>query len=392
MPSGILIDFIIVLFLIVSVFRGINIGFVRQIFSAIGFFGGLFLGAFFEPDVIKLVHTPASRSILALVCTLGLAFIFLVIGEYLGIYLKKHIYFKKLNIIDSILGLIISLLTTVFSIWLAAAILSSTSIPGIALFINSSSIIRYLNRTFPSAPVVISDLGSIIDPNGFPRVFVGNEPIPVTTSKTPSLASLQTAINADVNSVVKIEGLGCGGLVEGSGFIVGPGLVATNAHVVAGIRQIYVISDNKTLHAVALYFNPNLDFAVLKVNGLSGTPLKINPKILSNGTDEAVIGYPGGGPLSVKPALILNEINAVGLNIYGQGNTDRSVYELKADIIPGNSGGPLIAKSGYVTGVVFAQSTTYNQVGYALTANQIINPINQAKHSTSSVQTGGCAE
>ena len=392
MPSGLLINLIIILIVLISVFRGWTIGLVRQLFSAIGFFGGLFLGAYLEHWVVNFGHSNLSRTIYALLCTLGLAFILLTIGELVGNYLKKRIAFKELNILDNILGSLVSIAAIIISIWLAAAVLSSVNIPSLNSFINSSSIIRTLDKDFPNAPVLIEKLGSIIDPNGFPKVFVGEEPAVSRNVNLPSLSAFSLAINRDQNSVVKVEGLGCGGMVEGSGFVVSKNLVATNAHVIAGIHQVYVYATNGSHLATPIYFNPNLDFAILKVNNLNQTPLNIETNTLNNGTDGIVIGYPGGGPLTIKPAVILDEINAVGLNIYGQGSVTRSVYELKADVIPGNSGGPLIEKNGDVSGVVFAQSTTYNEVGYALTANQISTPIHQALLNQTPVSTRGCAE
>ncbi len=392
MPTGFLLNLIIILIVIISIFRGWTIGLIRQLFSAIGFFGGLFLGAYLEHWVVNFGHSNLSRTIYTLLCTLGLAFIFLTIGELIGNYLKRHITFKEINILDNILGSLTSIITVTISIWLAAAILGSMSIAGINSFVNSSSIVQTLNKTFPNAPNVIQKLGAIIDPNGFPKVFIGNEPTINSNVSLPNLTSFQAAIINDQASVVKVEGLGCGGMVEGSGFVVSKNLVATNAHVIAGINQVYVYASNGSHLATPVYFNPNLDFAVLRVNNLQDKPLNIDSNSLNNGTDEIVMGYPGGGPLTIKPAVILSELNAVGLNIYGQGNVNRSVYELKADVIPGNSGGPLIEKNGSVSGVVFAQSTTYNEVGYALTANQITGPINQAKTAQNRVSTRSCAE
>ena len=392
MTSGTLINIIIIFAVFLAIFRGWTIGLVRQFFSAGGFILGLFLGVFLEKYFVKYGHTPQSRTIITLICTLGLAFIFLILGEILGNYLKRHIHFKQLNYADSFLGSIISIFTTLISIWLAAIILSSTSISGVQSFLNSSSILRALNSHLPNAPTVVADLGSIIDPNGFPKVFLGNEPVPNNSFTLPSLSKFQSAINKDQASIVKIEGLGCGGMVEGSGFIVKSDYVATNAHVIAGVHQIYVVNQTGSHPAVPVYFDPNLDFAVLEVKGLNGSPLKIDTNILSNGSSAIIAGYPGGGPLNIKPAVIMDDLNAVGLNIYGQGHTERQVYELKADVIPGNSGGPVIEQNGDVFGVVFAQSTTYNQVGYALTANQITGPIAQAENSNNSVSTRSCAE
>ena len=111
-----------------------------------------------------------------------------------------------------------------------------------------------------------------------------------------------------------------------------------------------------------------------------------------DGTDGAVLGFPGGGNFDATPAVVLDDFTAAGRNIYDQGNTNRDVYEIKATVIPGNSGGPLINTSGAVIGVVFAESTTYNQVGYALTTPQVLSEIHQAEARNQTVSTGSCAE
>ena len=204
--------------------------------------------------------------------------------------------------------------------------------------------------------------------------------------------NLQTAVENDRASVVKIEGQGCGGIVEGSGFVAGSGLIISNAHVIAGIKHPYVIDANGTHSATALWFDPNLDFAVLRVSNLAGRPLVIANRTATTGTPSAVLGYPGGGSFSAKPAAILNQFTASGRNIYGRGSTSREIYEVQADIIPGNSGGPLVARDGSVIGLVFAQSTTYQHVGYALTNSQVSHEFNQAIAQNQVRSTGSCTE
>ncbi|HEY1645157.1 MAG TPA: MarP family serine protease [Candidatus Saccharimonadales bacterium] len=392
MSSSLVVDLIIFVLVVVSIARGWEIGWLRQFFSTIGFFGGLFLGAAIQPSVVNLAHTTLSRTILTLALTLGLAFCLLTVGEFVGFKLKTKIHIKQLNTVDSFLGSGISLITILFSVWLCAAIISSLALPSLQVAVDNSAIIRFMDRHLPAAPSVISEIGSLIDPNGFPQVFVGGEPAPKSNYSLPTSSAMQAAVNEDAASVVKIEGAGCGGIVEGSGFIVSPGIVATNAHVVAGIAHPYIYDANGTHSATVIWFNPNLDFAVLKTTNLAGKPLTVDSGMVSSGTGGAVLGYPGGGSFTASTAAVLNEFNAVGRNIYGTGETTRSVYELKANVIPGNSGGPFILQNGEVSGVVFAESTTYSEVGYALTSNQIISAINQAKAQDSVHSTGSCAE
>jgi S1-C subfamily serine protease len=114
--------------------------------------------------------------------------------------------------------------------------------------------------------------------------------------------------------------------------------------------------------------------------------------VAANTTPAAVLGYPGGGSFKIDPAEVLDEFTADGSNIYNQGTTIRDIYEVAANIIPGNSGGPLINSSGDVIGVVFAQSTQYNSVGYALVSSPLVKIIQSTPATSQPVGDGSCAE
>jgi len=387
-----LVDLLIVVFGISAVFRGREIGFVRQLCSTVGFFVGLFLGAWLEHYTIQLANSQDGKVLVALVTTLGCALLFLTIGEYVGVRLKSKVLLKRINSYDNGFGSVLSVITLLISAWLIAAILVTLPLPSLQSAVNRSRIIGELNRVLPSAPKIITGFGNLIDPNGFPQVFIGQEPSPPSNVTLPDLGSLQAAVDSDKASVVKVEGRGCGGIVEGSGFVVGSDLVATNAHVVAGIKHPFAQDANGTHSASVIWFDPNLDFAVLRVSNLAGKSLLFNNSIVANGTASAVLGYPGGGPFTAKPAAILDQFKASGRNIYGAGAPSRSVYEIQADVIPGNSGGPLVTKDGSVIGVVFAESTAYQHVGYALTANQVSSELKQAISADEIASTGQCAE
>lgn len=387
-----IIDILIVILAISSLIRGREIGFVRQLLSTAGFFGGLFIGAGLEPHTILLAHSTGSRTAVAIITTLGCALILLSLGEYCGLMLKHKVLHKRVNSLDNLLGAGLSIISLLFSIWLSAAILNSLPLPSVQSALRDSHIVSQLDQRLPSAPNIISDLGHLIDPNGFPQVFINGEPSPTRTVALPNLGALAAAVNQDRGSVVKIEGQGCGGIVEGSGFVVGTNLVATNAHVVAGIAHPYIEDANGTHSGTVIWFDPNLDFAVLRVSGLAGHSLILANQLSKSGTPAAVLGYPGGGSFTAGPAAVTDEFTAVGRNIYGQGSTQRSVYEIQAVVIPGNSGGPLVNENGVVIGVVFAESTTYNHVGYALTTSQVSTELAQAEAQDQTVGTGSCAE
>jgi S1-C subfamily serine protease len=123
---------------------------------------------------------------------------------------------------------------------------------------------------------------------------------------------------------------------------------------------------------------------------LSGTPLAFTTATQATNTKAALLGYPGGGNFSASSAVILDNFLATGRNIYGQGETERDIYELDAHVIPGNSGGPLILSDGTVIGVIFAQSTKYQDIGYALTAYKVASEIATAKARNQVVANTSC--
>lgn len=387
-----LLDVIIVIFFISSLFRGKEIGLVRQLCSTAGFFGGLFLGSYLQHFTIRLSDDPTQKSIITILTSLGIALLGFTIGEAVGFWGKHRVQHWSIDKVDNSAGALISGLTFLGVVWLSAAILTALPLVNVQRVIHGSAIITTLNNTLPSAPTVIADFGKLITPNGFPQVFTGREPALPQADQPASLQALQTAINKDRPSVVKLEGRGCGGLVEGSGFVADNGLVITNAHVVAGITNPHVIDANGDHRAIPIWFDPNLDLAILQVDGLAGSPLPIDTKEVPPQTQAAALGYPGGGDFTASSATVLETFTATGRNIYDQGKTDRQVYALASTIIPGNSGGPVITANGSVIGVVFAQSTTYKNTGYALTTQQVKAELTTAKAQNRIVSTGECAD
>jgi len=387
-----LIDALIILILLAGLFRGFDEGLLHQLFSTIGFFFGLFLGAAVEPHLIDIVHSSLSKLIVALAITLGFAFLFLFVGEVIGIIAKRKVGpLAILNRVDNALGAALGGVAMILLVWLGSAVIVALPYPALQQQVNDSAIVTLLTRRLPAAPNIIAGLGHLIVPNGFPNVFIGKEPTPAPV-QLPSSAAISRAVLRDQASVVKIEGQGCGGMVFGSGFVVGNGFVATNAHVVAGITAPQIVDKNGAHAATTVWFDPDLDFAVLRTSNLAGAPLSFNTATASRGEAAGVLGYPGGGSFSADRAAILDEFTAIGRNIYGQGRTSRDVYSVQATVVPGNSGGPLIDVHGYVIGVVFATSTTYDHVGYALTLRQVVNEVNQAQTTNHAVSTGSCAE
>lgn len=386
------LDLLIIVFLVSAFLRGREIGFIRQAFSSVGFFGGLYIGSLLQPFTIRFADTPPDRALIAISTSVGSALILLIIGELCGVALKRKTLKLKVNSFDNTFGAGLGVISFLLTIWISASLISGLPVKGVQQFIGSSKVVAKLNESLPPAPDVIASLSRLVDPNGFPDVFIGGEPNrDRAAGPPPDLGPMQMAVSKTKASVVRIEGQGCGGIVEGTGFVIDTGLVATNSHVIAGIKKPSVLDANGTHSAQVVWFNPNLDFAILRTTNLAGASLPFTTAIAGKGSPAAVLGYPGGGPFQAGPATVLDNFTARGRNIYGRGVTVRDVYELRADIIPGNSGGPVINAAGSVIGVVFAESTAYEDIGYAITADQAVEQVTKAKRLSRVVSSGTCA-
>jgi S1-C subfamily serine protease len=206
----------------------------------------------------------------------------------------------------------------------------------------------------------------------------------------PPPGAVGAAVMAVGPSTVQIAGEGCGVIQEGSGFVVAPDYVVTNAHVVAGIAHPTVLDSRGRHIAIPTLFDPRLDIAVLYVPGLGDPPVHIDDALVGRGTTGAIMGYPEGGPFAYGAAAVEAVFDATGLDIYGNAETVRTVYQLAAVVEPGNSGGPLVEPNGEVVGVVFARSTTSSDVGYALAMPKVVADIDAGDSTTTPTSTQGC--
>jgi S1-C subfamily serine protease len=166
--------------------------------------------------------------------------------------------------------------------------------------------------------------------------------------------------------------------------------VVTNAHVVAGGRTVRVNLNGSAYDASVVLFDPDLDVALLRVPSLGAPALRLASTDPSRGDIGAALGYPGGGGLKILPAAVAGRIEARGRDIYGEHIVTRTILELRAAVDRGDSGGPLVLSDGTIGGVVFAESRTNEDVGYALSAPAVAVAIGPAVGRTSEVDTGAC--
>jgi S1-C subfamily serine protease len=255
-----------------------------------------------------------------------------------------------------------------------------------------SDILHSIDGVLPQPPSVFNDLQTFLNNQGFPQVFSSLTPPSTPSVSTPTDAETKALADPAVFSTVKILGTACSSEQEGSGFVVGPGLVATNAHVVAGESNgnTQVLLGTNAYNATPVLFDPDFDLAVLRTDAPLGPALTISSNLVPRGTEAAFLGYPEDRSLTIGAAGVTEEVTAIGKDIYNSGSVTRGVYALDASVLPGNSGGPLLGPGGQVIGVVFSRSTVYQDVGYALTSPGVLARVQQAERQHSAVGTGAC--
>jgi S1-C subfamily serine protease len=192
-------------------------------------------------------------------------------------------------------------------------------------------------------------------------------------------------------SIVKIVGdaRSCSRQIEGSGFVFAPNRVMTNAHVVAGVRTPVVQVDGVRRDATVVLYDPNRDIAVLYVPGMRAGALSFGGAV-GEGAGAIVAGYPEDGPFTPVAARVRQRQELRGPNIYQTHTVTREVYAIRAQVLPGNSGGPLLSPTGQVYGVVFAASTDVADTGYVLTAAEVAQDAAAGRAASTRVSTQGC--
>jgi S1-C subfamily serine protease len=389
-----LADLVVILLAGFAAFRGFRQGLLGQFFELGGGFLGLVLGVTLAGTVADaFTDEPGLQALLISLLTV---FILLSLGQtaghLIGIRFARAANGARLGGVNQGLGAGFGIFVTLLSYWLIGSLLVHGPSREVAKLMSKSVILNELNE-LSDPPDVLAYLRQYLDTAGFPQVFAGlprpvGEPVDLPSDKV----ARRTARKVQA-STVRIVVPACGGQQLGSGWIGAPDTVVTNAHVVAGGGDIEVQDPGGTHTGRVVLFDPATDLAVVHVTGLSGRPLDLDTSELERGTPGATLGYPGSTApdLDIDAAAVQDSYPARGRDIYGRDDVTRQVYELRASIRQGESGGPFALPSGEVAGVVFAASTTDRNVGYALTGAEIADEVQQGAARTEPVSTGDCA-
>jgi S1-C subfamily serine protease len=345
------IDWAIVIFVVALLPLGYRQGFVVGALTLGGFALGAFLGSRLGPLLLTDGSESPYAPLTALLGGLAIGGLLAAVLEGVGVVLRERLVRGRvLGVADAFAGAAVTAVLALAIAWVVGAV--ALNAPGLEDYrkdVQRSAILSALNEAFPPSGPVLNVLNRI-------------DPAPTLRGPNADVAAPRRRILSDPDvraasdSVVRVLGTACGLNVSGSGWVAGPELVVTNAHVVAGEDETTVRArDGSELAATATVYRPRDDIAVLRVPGLALEPLVLADSPQA-GTGGAVAGFPGVGEFALAPARLGTTGVVRSQDSYGRGPIEREMTSFRAEVERGNSGGPVIDGEGRVLATVFASA------------------------------------
>jgi S1-C subfamily serine protease len=391
------VDVLVLVLALLAGTSGARQGMVTAAASFIGVLAGAVIGVRIAPPLIIGYQSPEVRVALGV----SIVIVLVALGETLGVLLgravQRRIDAEALRKVDSFLGAVVQGIAALVVAWLVALPLTkSSAYTGLTGAVRASSVLRVVDTVMPDVLRKLpSELSNLLDISGFPDVVFPFSTTPITDIGPADPALLDSPVVRQVKtSVLKVRGRArsCSRALEGTGFVVAPQRVITNAHVVAGTDQVQVeISKDNPLDASVVSYDPQTDIAILKVPGLRAPVLPLASAPATSGMNGLVLGYPLDGPYTASSARVRDRIHLRGPDIYNTSIVVRNVYTVRAVVRSGNSGGPLIDGAGQVLGLVFGAAVNNDETGFVLTDDEIADDVAAASSQNVEVSTGSCA-
>ncbi len=403
---GDLLDLILIVLVVAFAVAGYRQGFIIGVLSFAGFIGGGAIGAVFGPRIAtSLVTGVAQQALVAIIVVFVAAMIGQLLASGVGVAMRSRVTWRPATVLDAIGGSAVSIISVLLIAWLIASAVAYAPFPLISRQVNDSVVLRGVDRVMPpAASVMFSDFRRLLARGPYAQVFgaLGAEgalSVPPPDNRVLSASWLPRA----KRSIVKVRGTAptCSRRIEGSGFVFARDRVITNAHVVAGVTE-GIPGAGRTGPEVVLSMAPRSSpgscsttrSATSRSCTSRGWPLLpcTLPGRPPRGASAIVAGYPLNGSFNTVAARIGGSESASSPDIYQTTTVTREIYSIRAVVKPGNSGGPLLARSGRVYGVVFAAAVSAKDTGYALTAAEVAPDVRAGKTATATVSTGACDE
>lgn len=387
------LDLVAVAILVIAVILGARSGALPQLIGLTGAAIAALAGLAILPVVTPFLDDlpSAVRVIVVLSALMGLIGVGEALGAMAGRAASQALGQGFLGALDRVGGALVGAAQAVLILWLAGGVIASGPFPNLSHIAQNSTALRVVDRFLPPPTEIVLELGNLLDDSGLPNVFIGLEQLPAPEIDLPSDALARALGEAAAPSVLRVIAEGCQ-RASGSSFVVAPEYLITNAHVVVGARRVIVQTSDQSYEATPVLVDLELDVALLYADELDLPSLTFTSSEPGRGALGATIGYPGGENLTVERATVAATYFATGLNVTGEGRVNRRILELRARVVPGDSGGPFILEDGTVGGVVFAESRVDPAVGYALSPLEVLERITPALGRTGAVSTGPCVD
>lgn len=393
MTSSQWLDIAVLAVALIAAISGWRSGAPGSVLALVGVVLGAVAGVLLAPHVVNHIDGPRTKLFVTLFLILALVVIGEIAGVVLGRAVRGAIRNPTLRVVDSVIGVAVQLVLVLTAAWLLGTALVSSPQPNLAAAVQGSRVIAEVDSIAPSwLRSVPGRLSGLWDTSGLHDVLKDFGPTPVAAVDAPDASLANSAVVGTTrSSVVKVRGVAtsCQKVLEGSGFVVAPNRVMSNAHVVAGSETVTVEVDGKTYDAKVVSYDPNADISILDVPDLPSAPLQFVDSEAPAGTDGIVMGYPGGGDFTATPARVREVIELNGPDIYRSTTVTREVYTIRGTVKQGNSGGPMINRSGKVLGVVFGAAVDDVDTGFVLTAQEVSRQMAKVGN-VAPVPTGAC--
>jgi len=348
------LDIAIVVFALALAVAGWHRGLLASALPLGGFLGGAALGARLGPTLLEGGSESRYAPLVSVAAGVLIGAFVAVALEGVGRAIRARLdRARAVRFLDGAGGaMLLGALALLVAWGFGAVALHTTNVQAreVREAVQRSTILAALNDALPPSGPLLNVLRRV-------------DPRPIVRGPEADVAAPDEGILADAdvqaggNSTVRVLGTACGLGVAGSGWVVGPELVVTNAHVVAGQDDTTVAPEGGSeLEAEAVHYEPRNDLALLRVEGLTASPLELAPRP-RKGTEAAVVGFPENGPLTFTAARLGRTGEVTSQDSYGRGPVQRSMTPFRADVRSGNSGGPVLDAAGRVLTTVFAAST-----------------------------------
>jgi S1-C subfamily serine protease len=377
----------------VAALSGWRSGALGSLLALLGVVLGAVAGVLLAPHVVSNIDGPRSKLFVTLFLILGLVVVGEIAGVVLGRAVRSAIRNRPVRLLDSVVGLSLQLVAVLIAAWMLGFLVQSSDQPKLVSAVTGSKVWSEVDQVVPEQlRSVPARLKALLNTSGLPNVWQPFGRTPIANVDAPDVTLINDpVVGLTRPSVVKIRGVapGCQKVLEGSGFVVAPGRVMSNAHVVAGSESVTVEAGGQTYDAFVVSYDPNADISILDVPQLPAAPLEFMTEDAQEGTDAVVLGYPGGGDFTPTPARVRETIELNGPDIYQRTTVKRHVYTIRGQVRQGNSGGPLINRGGKVLGVVFGAAVDDPDTGFVLTYQEVARQLAKV-NNTERVATGTC--